>query len=75
MDRDTAFWVTVGSGVFFAIVGFALAGPLAALYGDADAKPLLQVLSIGFVVFALGAPQQSLMLRDMDFRAGRDPAR
>ena len=67
VDRDTAFWVTVGSGVFFAIVGFALAGPLAALYGDADAKPLLQVLSIGFVVFAVGAPQQSLMLRDMDF--------
>ena len=27
-----------------------------------------QVLSIGFVVNALGAPQQSLMLRDMDFR-------
>ena len=26
------------------------------------------MLSIGFVVFALGAPQQSLMLRDMDFR-------
>ena len=67
VDRDTAFWVTVGSGIFFAIVGFALAGPLAALYGDADAKPLLQVLSIGFVVFAVGAPQQSLMLRDMDF--------
>ena len=26
------------------------------------------MLSIGFVVNALGAPQQSLMLRDMDFR-------
>jgi O-antigen/teichoic acid export membrane protein len=68
VDRDTAFWVTLGSGFFFAILGYALAGPLASLYGDADAKPLLQVLSIGFVVFALGAPQQSLMIRDMDFR-------
>ena len=68
LDRDTAFWTTVASGVVFAILGFALAGPLAALYGNADAKPLLQVLSIGFVVNALGAPQQSLMLRDMDFR-------
>ena len=43
-------------------------GPLAALYGDADAQPLLAVLSITFVISALGAPQQSLMLRDMDFR-------
>ena len=68
VDRDTAFWVTLGSGFFFAILGFVLAGPLASLYGDADAKPLLQVLSLGFVVYALGAPQQSLMIRDMDFR-------
>ncbi|MBN1529095.1 MAG: lipopolysaccharide biosynthesis protein [Thermoleophilaceae bacterium] len=68
VDRDTAFWATLASGVLFAVLGFVLAGPLASLYGDADAKPLLQVLSIGFVVNALGAPQQSLMLRDMDFR-------
>jgi O-antigen/teichoic acid export membrane protein len=68
VDRDTAFWATVASGVFFAILGMALAGPLAALYGDADAEPLLRVLSIGFVIYALGAPQQSLMLREMDFR-------
>ena len=57
-----------GAACVFAILGFALAGPLAALYGEPDAKPLLQVLSLGFVVNALGAPQQSLMLRDMDFR-------
>jgi O-antigen/teichoic acid export membrane protein len=68
LDRDTAYWTTVASGAVFAVLGFSLSGPLAALYGDADAQPLIQVLSIGFVVSALGAPQQSLMLRDMDFR-------
>ena len=68
VDRDTAFWVTAGSGVVFAALGVALSGPLAALYGDPDAQPLLAVLSITFIVSALGAPQQSLMLRDMDFR-------
>ena len=68
VDRDTAFWVTAGSGVFFATLGVVLSGPLAALYGDPDAQPLLAVLSVTFIVSALGAPQQSLMLRDMDFR-------
>jgi O-antigen/teichoic acid export membrane protein len=68
VDRDTAFWVTAGSGVLFALIGVALSGPLASFYGDADAQPLLAVLSISFVVSALGAPAQSLMLREMDFR-------
>jgi O-antigen/teichoic acid export membrane protein len=68
LDRDTAFWVTLASGIFFAILGVALSGPLASLYGDSDAQPLLAVLSISFVVSALGAPQLSLMLRDMDYR-------
>ena len=35
LDKNTAFWVTLGSGVFFAILGVALSGPLASLYGDA----------------------------------------
>ena len=68
LDRDTAFWVTAASGVLFTILGVALAGPLAALYGEPSAKPLLVALSASFLVSALGAPQQSLMLRDMDFK-------
>jgi O-antigen/teichoic acid export membrane protein len=68
VDRDTAFWVTAASGVFFSVVGVALAGPIAALYGEPDAAPLLAVLSATFFIAAIGAPQQSLMIRDMDFR-------
>ena len=68
VDRDTAFWVTAGSGVVFTILGVLLAGPIAALYGEPEAAPLLAVLSGTFIISALGAPQQSLMLRDMDFR-------
>jgi O-antigen/teichoic acid export membrane protein len=67
-DKDTAFWVTVGSGVLFTIVGVALSGPIARLYGEPDAQPLLAALSSTFVLGALGATQQSLMLRDMDYR-------
>jgi O-antigen/teichoic acid export membrane protein len=68
VDRDTAFWVTAASGVVFTILGITFAEPLAALYGEPDAAPLLAVLSGTFIIAALGAPQQSLMLRDMDFR-------
>lgn len=68
MDRDTAFWVTLASGALFTVLGVALSGPVAALYGQPEARPLLVVLSATFLVSALGATQQSLMLRDMDFR-------
>jgi O-antigen/teichoic acid export membrane protein len=68
IDRDTAFWVTLGGGALFSLLGVLLAGPLAALYGEPAAKPLLMALSATFVVSALGATQQSLMLRNMDFR-------
>jgi O-antigen/teichoic acid export membrane protein len=68
VDRDTAFWATLGAGVLFTVLGTALSGPIAALYGEPDAQPLLAVLSMSFLVSALGATQQNLMLRDMDFR-------
>jgi len=68
VDRDTAFWTTLAAGVVFSAIGASLSGPIASLYGEPDAQPLLLVLSLSFVVSALGATQQNLMLRDMDFR-------
>jgi O-antigen/teichoic acid export membrane protein len=68
VDRDTAFWTTIIAGVIFTVLGASLSGPIAALYGEPDAQPLLFVLSLSFLVSALGATQQNLMLRDMDFR-------
>jgi polysaccharide transporter, PST family len=68
LDKNTAYWTTVASGAVFTAVGVALSGPLAALYGQSAAKPLLVALSFSFLVNAIAAPQQSLMLREMDFR-------
>jgi O-antigen/teichoic acid export membrane protein len=68
VDKDTAYWTTVASGVVFTAIGVALSGPLADLYGNADAQPLLMALSFSFIINAIAAPQQSLMLREMDFR-------
>jgi O-antigen/teichoic acid export membrane protein len=66
-DRSTAFWITVGAGLLFSVVGFALSGPVADIYDQPTAQPLLAALSASFLLTALGATQQSLLLRDMQF--------
>jgi len=68
VDRDTAFWTTIIAGVVFTVLGAGLSGPIASLYGQPEAQPLLFVLSLSFLVSALGATQQNLMLRDMDYK-------
>jgi O-antigen/teichoic acid export membrane protein len=67
-DRSTAFWITIASGVLFTAIGVATSGPMASLYGQPDVQPLLAVLSLSFILTAIGATQQSLLLRDMNFR-------
>lgn len=67
-DKNTAFWTTVASGVLFLVLGVALSGPMAALYGEPETQPLFAALSVTFVVASLGATQQALLLRDMAFR-------
>ncbi len=67
-DRSTAFWAMIGGGALFSLVGVAISGPVAQLYGEPEAQPLLAALSATFFISALGATQQMLMLRDMDFR-------
>ncbi len=67
-DRCTAFWITLGCGVVFTVAGFLLASSVAALYGQPDVGPLMAALSFSFVLTAIGATQQALLLREMNFR-------
>lgn len=67
-DRSTVFWFSAGIGVVLAIVGVALAGPLATFYGESDVRWLFVALSCGFVVSALGTTQMALLAREMQFR-------
>jgi O-antigen/teichoic acid export membrane protein len=67
-DRCTAFWLTVVSGVVFTVLGLLLASSVAALYGEPEVGPLMSALSFSFVLTAIGATQQSLLLREMNFR-------
>src|SRR3954451_7700641 len=67
-DRSTAFWVSVCAGAVFTLLGVALAGPLAGFYGTPAVKPLFMVMSLSFVITALGSTQCALLMREMDFR-------
>ena len=66
-DRSTVFWFSAGVGVLLALVGIALAGPLASFYGESDVRWLFVALSCGFVVSALGTTQMALLVREMQF--------
>ena len=67
-ERSTAFWVSVAAGASFTLGGLALAGPLAAFYGTPAVKPLFMVMSLSFVITAVGSTQSALLVRAMDFR-------
>jgi O-antigen/teichoic acid export membrane protein len=67
-DRSTAFWIAIASGLLCTGAGVALAAPVASLYGEPDVEPLLAVLSLSFLIVALTSTQQSLLLREMNFR-------
>jgi len=67
-DRSTAFWVSVGAGLLFTVLGIAFAAPLADFYGTPAVKPLFMVMSLSFVITALGSTQCALLMRSMDFR-------
>jgi O-antigen/teichoic acid export membrane protein len=67
-DRATVFWSSAVIGLALMLVGIGLADPLARFYGEAEVAPLFAVLSVSFLVNALGTTQQALLVRDMRFR-------
>ena len=67
-DRSTVFWTSAGVGLLFTVVGIALAGPIAAFYGESAVRPLVMALSLSFFVTSLGTTQAAMLTRAMDFR-------
>ncbi len=66
---DTAFWAALLTGVLLTLIGFLLAGPIATLLKEPDLEPILQALSLTFVLAALNSIQIALLRRDMRFRS------
>lgn len=67
-DRSTVFWTSFGVGICLTAAGLALSAPLSAFYGEPAVQPLFAVLSLSFVVTALGTTQAAVLQREMNFR-------
>jgi O-antigen/teichoic acid export membrane protein len=68
-DRSTAFWTNAALGSILTLVGVGLSWPLADLFHEPRIQPLFAVLSITFVVTALGTTQGALLIRGLQFRS------
>jgi O-antigen/teichoic acid export membrane protein len=68
-DRSTAFWTSIGVGTGSTIIGIALSGAIASLYGQPEVAPLFIAFSFSFLLLSLGATQAALLTRDLEFRS------
>lgn len=66
---DTAFWAAVVTGVLLTGAGLLLAGPIAALLDEPELAPILQVLSLTFVLGSFSSIQIALLRREFAFRS------
>lgn len=68
-DAPTLFWTSIVAGTAFTLLGVAVSGSLASFYGEPGVQPLFAVLSLTFMITALGATHRSLLVRDLNFRS------
>lgn len=68
VDKATAFWISIGAGVAFTGAGIALAGPVAAFFGEPELRPMIATLSLSFLISSVGTTQSALLVREMAFR-------
>jgi teichuronic acid exporter len=67
-DLSTVFWTNVIAGLFLASFVYLCAPLIAGFYRQPAVKPVLQVLSIWFLVGALIPAQVALLTRELDFK-------
>lgn len=65
---DTAFWVAITTGVVLTVAAFLLAAPIAAAVREPALAPILQVLSITFILSAFTSIPIALLSRELAFR-------
>lgn len=66
---DTAFWISLATGVALAVITILLAIPVGALFDQPRVTPILQVLSLSFVLEAASSVQMSLLRRELALRS------
>jgi PST family polysaccharide transporter len=68
-DRSTVFWTTCTVGAAVALIGVALSGYVADMFGQREVKPLFMVLSAGLFLSAVGVTQLALLTRTLSYRS------
>jgi len=68
-DRSTVFWTTVAGGFAWAAIGIAVSPFVADFFSTPEVAPLFAVVSLGFIVNAVGQTQNALLTREMNFRS------
>src|SRR5262245_59475369 len=68
-DRSTAFWCHAAVGFLLTLLGIDLSWPLADLYNQPEVQPLFSVVSLSFLLTALGTTQGALLMRSLAFRS------
>lgn len=65
---STAFWMNLASGLVFAALVAAIAGPLAYLYGSASLADIFLVLSASLVIDSVRGVHEAKLRRDFGYK-------
>ena len=66
---DTAFWISVLTGILLTVGGIAASGLLAAFFGEPRLAPVLRWLSLSFIFGALSSTQMAILRRKLAFKS------
>ncbi|GAB4385645.1 lipopolysaccharide biosynthesis protein [Albidovulum sp.] len=67
-DYNATFWLTAALGLVLALLLWALAGPIAALYGHPIVAGLIRGLSVTVLMIAFTAVPVAILRREFNFR-------
>ena len=66
---DTAFWISILTGILLTVGGIAVSGLVAALFAEPRLAPVLRWLSISFILSALSSSQMAILQRELAFKS------
>jgi len=67
LELTTLYWLNVGLGVVVCVAVFALSGVIAGVLHNPDLQPLIQILSLAFIVIPHGQQFRALMQKELEF--------
>ncbi|EGA70931.1 colanic acid exporter [Vibrio sinaloensis DSM 21326] len=68
LHLSSLFWATVGMGILTTAIVYNLAPKIANFYSEPELVPLIQLVSMAFVVSSLGSQHKVLFQKDLQFK-------